>query len=565
VKVQAMKSDANIRTEGADEDLQARTRPRGRMATLMGTYGTVLVVLLGLAIRLFFFNGYQGHEDRSYVTFATILAEQGRVAIEEESQWIGRIGFWLPIAASVKLLGLSNAAIALYPLICSLGGIWLAIQIGTLVFNRGTGLIAGILLATMPLDVILSTYAYVDLPAAVFVSLTLYLFLWAEQEEQNSRSRWGYLGAGLAAGVAYLHRENVVFLVAPLAVYLLYYRRFRWNYGWILAGGLLVMALESGFWTYHANDPFYRVNSIVKGESGGQERAEKRGLGNSDESPWTSWIPRPGRLRRGTPSTHLIEPALMFSTEQEFGLIYLIGWPIALVSLWRRDRGFVLAMWITVLTLVLAYFPIMYPFTMVRNARYYAMLSIPMMVLIAAWLKSVRPALAWLVGGLLVLSSLACVFIDSSREALNPVRSTIAFVQEHNGQPVWVSPEYRIAMKVLAGDQGLNELQTHMLTTNTTSMNYKHYRMLFPDAQVANSIEDIREGYVVIAFDEKKAGIREHLEQRGERVKQELPTRTGLMGYVVKLARAVGVPRQFVSRLLSGEGETVEIWRISSS
>jgi|GEM_PF-2177060 len=561
-----MKNDAALFSE-TEVPVEARNEvPAGSLDTVSRARWPVFaVILLGLAIRLLFFNGYQGHDDRSYVTFATILAEQGRVAVEDRSQWIGRIGFWVPVAGAVSIFGLSNFSLTLYPLVCSLGGILLAIKLGTLLFNRETGLVAGVLLAIMPIDVMLSTYVYADLPMAVFVSLTLYLFLRAEHGTGGRQNAFLYLGAGIAAGIAYLHRENAAFLIAPFAIYLLYYRKIRWQYGWILAGGALVLALEVGFWTYHTDDPLYRVHSITEGTSGGDERAEKRGLREADESFLTRWIPRPGRLRRGTPDTHLIEPVLMFTTNQDFGLMYLIGWPIALLSLWRRDRGFVLAMWVVVLALMLAYFPVMYPFTMVRNPRYYMWLSIPMMVLIAAWLRSVRPALGYAVGGLLVLSSLACILIDSSREALAPVRTTINFVQRHDGERVWVSPGYRIAMKVLAGDQELGDLQTHMLTTNFTSNDYKHHQALFPDVQVADSIDAIEEGYVVVAFDEKKADVREQLEQRGERIKQELPTRTGLMGYVVKLARAVGVPRQFVSRLLSGEGKTLEIWQVGST
>jgi hypothetical protein len=67
------------------------------------TKAFVLIALLALAIRLTFFIGYQGRDDRNYLAYAHHVASGQTIAsLDVQTQWVGRVGFWLPLAASIS-------------------------------------------------------------------------------------------------------------------------------------------------------------------------------------------------------------------------------------------------------------------------------------------------------------------------------------------------------------------------------------------------------------------------------------------------------------------------------
>ena len=59
-----------------------------------------------------------------------------------QTQWVGRIGFWLPLAASMKAFGATPAGFASFSVVCSLAEILLTLWLGLLTVGR-PALLAG--------------------------------------------------------------------------------------------------------------------------------------------------------------------------------------------------------------------------------------------------------------------------------------------------------------------------------------------------------------------------------------------------------------------------------------
>ncbi|MGD9498412.1 MAG: glycosyltransferase family 39 protein [Armatimonadota bacterium] len=84
------------------------------------------------------------------------------------------------------------------------------------IWGRRCGLTAGLLLALMPLHVLHSHYATVDVPGALFVALALMFAVRMVREPVLRNALWAGAAAGLAASVKY---SGGLALVAPLAAW----------------------------------------------------------------------------------------------------------------------------------------------------------------------------------------------------------------------------------------------------------------------------------------------------------------------------------------------------------
>ena len=77
-------------------------------------------------------------------------------------------------------MGVSNVTSGLFPLICSSVTMWLTYLLGRTLFSRATGILALILLATLPLDIVYSTQLVPTVPVATCWTISLLLLVTAE-------------------------------------------------------------------------------------------------------------------------------------------------------------------------------------------------------------------------------------------------------------------------------------------------------------------------------------------------------------------------------------------------
>ncbi|MEA3401986.1 MAG: glycosyltransferase family 39 protein [Armatimonadota bacterium] len=90
-------------------------------------------------------------------------------------------------------------------------------------WDHRAGLLAGLLLAVMPLHVLHSHYATVDVPGALFTTLALLFAVWMVRDPNPRYALWAGAAAGLAASTKY---SGAIVLVAPLT---------GWMVAWALA------------------------------------------------------------------------------------------------------------------------------------------------------------------------------------------------------------------------------------------------------------------------------------------------------------------------------------------
>ena len=106
--------------------------------------------------------------------------------------------YWLQ-ASAILLLGLKESALRFWPAFLGVFGCLMTYLTGNLLFNRRTGIISALILATSPLYYGGAHYANLDLEVAVFISCSLLCFMMAMQLQRTSIFIAAYVFAALAA------------------------------------------------------------------------------------------------------------------------------------------------------------------------------------------------------------------------------------------------------------------------------------------------------------------------------------------------------------------------------
>jgi 4-amino-4-deoxy-L-arabinose transferase-like glycosyltransferase len=176
--------------------------------------------------------------------------------------------YWLQ-ASAIKLFGLKEWALRFWPatlgILCAL----MTYVAGRVVFNRRTGLIAALMLATSPLYYGGSHYANLDLEVASLVSDSLLCFLAAMSA---SAQRWrsillfaAYGFAGLAALTKGL--IGIVFPAMIIGTWIIILNRWRLLKSIHLLSGILIFALITVPWYYlvqKANPEFFHYFFVTQ-------------------------------------------------------------------------------------------------------------------------------------------------------------------------------------------------------------------------------------------------------------------------------------------------------------
>lgn len=235
---------------------QKRASATGRSMTDVTTetaFGQVfLVVILGAAIlRWFFYTGFYGSDEVTYLG-AAVRALHGDLS---PSSYIGsiRYGFQVPIAAFMAVLGQNTLGANAWTFLCSVAEVALVMLAGKALLGPRAGILAGVVLATLPLHVHYAGRIMADPPLSFFMSLSVVMF-WLGQ----SRDRIGaFFAAGLAAGMVFWIKESTVLYLALFLFYPLLFRVWNWKWAWMLAGFGMMLAGNLAFFWMISGNPFY--------------------------------------------------------------------------------------------------------------------------------------------------------------------------------------------------------------------------------------------------------------------------------------------------------------------
>jgi hypothetical protein len=176
--------------------------------------------------------------------------------------------YWLQ-ASAIKLFGLKEWALRFWPaalgILCAL----MTYVAGRVVFNRRTGVIAALMLATSPLYYGGSHYANLDLEVASLVSDSLLCFLAAMNVPTQRWKNILLLGAYVFAGLAALTKGliGIVFPAMIIGTWIIILNRWRLLKNIHLLSGFVIFALITVPWYYlvqKANPEFFHYFFVTQ-------------------------------------------------------------------------------------------------------------------------------------------------------------------------------------------------------------------------------------------------------------------------------------------------------------
>lgn len=149
--------------------------------------------------------------------------------------------YWLQ-ASAIKLFGLSEAALRFWPVLMGVMGCIVTYLAGRVLFNRRTGIVSAIILATSPLYYGAAHYANLDLEVGVLISNALFSFIIAMVIEHKSFKTGFLLLAYVFAGLAGLTKGliGIAFPMMIIGAWILILNRWSLLLKMRLVQGLLI-------------------------------------------------------------------------------------------------------------------------------------------------------------------------------------------------------------------------------------------------------------------------------------------------------------------------------------
>jgi 4-amino-4-deoxy-L-arabinose transferase-like glycosyltransferase len=216
----------------------------------------LLVFVVSLSTRLICFTGLVGSDDIFYSIYAERIAE-GTYRLEPHHMAI-RYGVILPLAAIYKVFGIHEWSTVALPLLASSLAPVLAALVGFQLSGATATWVAGLLLATFPVD---ARYATILVPESMLQSAVLaaaIVYLVAEARQSVTLG----IVSGILLGLAYLIKEPGAFVVTAFVIFAFAQR--RWSLGLAVAGGAaLVLAAELTWYWVVTQDLLFRTDAMV--------------------------------------------------------------------------------------------------------------------------------------------------------------------------------------------------------------------------------------------------------------------------------------------------------------
>jgi hypothetical protein len=160
-----------------------------------------------------------------------------------------------PIAGLFTLFGPGEVTAALWGFACSIASVVVVYRLGVVLHSRAVGLLAALLCAVYPLEVINGTRILSDVQVGLFFSLGLLLLIEASRRSSLVLSCL----SGVAAGAAYLSNGRGLIVLAALAasaIALALKGRARWQVAaGVAAGFTAVFAVEALVYFVRTGDP----------------------------------------------------------------------------------------------------------------------------------------------------------------------------------------------------------------------------------------------------------------------------------------------------------------------
>lgn len=351
------------------------------------------ILLFAAAVRAVAYSGFFGSDEVTYTASAFRLL-QGDWSVPN---YVGanRYGVNLPVAGFALVFGMNEFAAAIYSLLCSLGELALVAWFGTRMLGLRVGLLAGLILATLPIHVHFAGRLMADAPLCLAVTAS-FLFFWDGEARQR---RLSYVIAGLAAGWAFWIKPSTIFYLAVFLTYPLVFRRVDLRWGWMVLGIAAAMLANGIFFQVLTGNFMYVVQNIAERRSSGYLEAELA-AGSQQNSPHFYFTYLFGKLHH----TWLLGYLALI------GLVRWWRWPridggaarpraMAFVVWWALGMIFILSLLVVSLS----------PPTLIPKQTNYMLMFVAPLALMAGW--AVADIRGWWLAGLATLIAVPSVIL----------------------------------------------------------------------------------------------------------------------------------------------------------
>ena len=357
------------------------------------------ILLFALAIRIYYFTGLGVGDDVIYITQTLAHAMSGMWPPVHD-HWSTRIGLTLPTALLLRWLGYEPWVFVLFPLAASMVKVLVCFMVGKAILGEKGGLIASLILATFPLDIIYATHVYPDTLIGLFSSVALISWVWALQTDRHAY----FITTGVFLGVAYFCHETII-MQAPvyLALWLLLSRKISFRYFWVLLIPAAFVVTEMLLYYLSTHDMFYRFDSILAQQS------------NPDNLK--KYIATPAS---GLP--FLLPPLFMLVGSHEYGLYMLVAILLSIAMLSKPNPLRPYALWLF-FGYIWLYYGTTVPYhwiPLAHDPRYSMYLTIPASLLIAAGILKLTNLYRWVFLTVLVITGALAPAVEEGNFALKP-------------------------------------------------------------------------------------------------------------------------------------------------
>ncbi len=393
----------------------------GASTPAFGALPLLAILALAVLLRQLFFTGPLGSDDVVYL---------GRTIDVGEGLWSAahyngglRYGYNLPSGAFWALFGPGMQSANFFSLVSSLLEIVLVYFFAMKIWGVRAAWIAALILAFLPMHILASTAIHADPAAALFISLSIVNFYFAE----HNKSRLLYFLCGLSIGYVFWVKELIIVYMLIFGLYALIY--WRWSNLWFFVGfgGLVMLFGHFAIMWATAGDPFHGFRIYFM-------QISRDFIGSYKET-------EPFYYFR----------YLLFDVRHT-GLLGPLAALAAVVALARfRSRldpgtAFVL-WWAAGLLVVFSFTPIsLAPFQFITKQANYLNLFFAPLALLAAWLLS-QWSLRWSLAVLLPLAALSVLLTglkqQDTRSFVSNSRAVIEFAQANPEAEVYGSVNNR--------------------------------------------------------------------------------------------------------------------------
>jgi 4-amino-4-deoxy-L-arabinose transferase-like glycosyltransferase len=378
-----------------------------------------LIVVLSLALNVFFFNGSGGSDDIRYLERSLDVARWQWTSANYNGAL--RYGYNIPSGFLIALFGLNIFTANLWALICSLAEVSVVFLFAWKYLGYRTAIYSALLLAFMPLHVALSTRLHSDPVVCMFLTLSFIVFYKAERESGKQL----YFLTGIVLGCVFWTKELLALAYACFLFHPVLIRKIKFEWGYLVLGGLTMLLAHFALMQFIAGDPFHAFKTIL-GQLKGDFIASSNG---GVDEPWFYFR------------------YLFINLKHTWITSLLI--PFGVVAYWRlpsveaKEALKYVAFWLISLLLVLSFFPfsinpVKFP---MKQYNYLSLFLAPIALIAGAVISTLPRKIAYSIFLVILMGGFVLSAVEQQAYQLRTASSwgLLAFSESHPDKDIYGS------------------------------------------------------------------------------------------------------------------------------